>query len=212
MERKERRYREVRAFMTFLLTAVNFLFGSLMFSYWLGLFAGKNLRTIGDGNPGAANLWRAKGFKLGSAGVVLDFLKGYLLIALIIKSGHFTGYVMIPIALAPILGHVFSPFLQFKGGKAVAVTFGVWSALTTFEVALVYGAILAIMHVVTMIFKKGKSPTFIKSSFQIVFGMLLLSVYLYKEEFSEIYLWIWLGNLLILLYSNKNNLIKFFIR
>jgi glycerol-3-phosphate acyltransferase PlsY len=194
--------------MTFLLIIVNFICGSLMFSYLLGILARKNLNTVGDGNPGAANLWKAAGYKYGLTGVFLDFLKGYVPLFLLIESRYVTGYAIIPIALAPILGHALSPFLKFRGGKAIAVTFGVWSALTRFKVAIVYALILALLLITTRIINKGKSPSTKADSFQTVFGFFLLSVYLYMGEFSPHTLWIWLGNLLILLYTNKKHLFE----
>ena len=48
-----------------------------MFSYWIGLVSKKDLSTEGDGKTGAFNLWKAAGYKLGLAGVFLDFMKGY---------------------------------------------------------------------------------------------------------------------------------------
>lgn len=63
--------------MIIIYVIIEFLCGSLMFSYWLGLVSKKDLSTVGDGNPGAFNLWKAAGYKLGLAGVFLDFMKGY---------------------------------------------------------------------------------------------------------------------------------------
>ena len=48
------------------------------------------------------------------------------------------------IALAPVLGHAFSPFLRFKGGKAVAVTVGIWCGLTVWEGPTVGGLLLGL--------------------------------------------------------------------
>jgi glycerol-3-phosphate acyltransferase PlsY len=50
---------------------------------------------------------------------------------------------LVPIAIAPVAGHAFSPFLGFRGGKAVAVTGGVWMALTAWEGPTVGGLLLA---------------------------------------------------------------------
>ena len=41
-----------------------------------------------------------------------------------------SSWALVPVALAPVLGHAFSPFLRGRGGKAVAASFGIWSALT----------------------------------------------------------------------------------
>lgn len=192
--------------MIIVLTLVEFLCGSLMFSYWLGRLARKDLKTVGDGNPGAFNLWSAAGYKLGLAGVLLDFMKGYLPLVLFIENGVVQGYEIVLIAAAPIVGHAFSPFMKFKGGKAIAVTFGVWSALTRFEVSLAYAIILAILLTISTIIKKGKPVSTEANAFQAVFGMLLVSVYLYLRNFSIPYFCFWFLNLLILSYTNKNKL------
>ena len=174
-----------------------------MFSYWLGLFAKKNLRDVGDGNPGAANLWKALGYRYGAAGVVLDYLKGYLPLVFVMESNNLRGYQIILIALAPILGHAFSPFLQFKGGKAIAVTFGVWSALTGFQAAIVYAVTLALLQILSGIFNKGKTPSPTLDSYLTVLGLFVLPLYLFTVKYPFDYMWIWFGNLLIFLYKNK---------
>ena len=56
--------------------------------------------------------------------------KGALPVALAYYVFGVSGWGLMPVMLAPILGHAYSPFLRFKGGKAIAVTFGVWTALT----------------------------------------------------------------------------------
>ncbi|KPK05115.1 MAG: hypothetical protein AMJ56_16395, partial [Anaerolineae bacterium SG8_19] len=63
--------------------ALAFLCGSLPLSVWLGrLVLGIDIRQFGDGNPGAANVWRAGGAKWGLTAVLLDFLKGAIPVAL----------------------------------------------------------------------------------------------------------------------------------
>ncbi|MCL6459093.1 MAG: glycerol-3-phosphate acyltransferase, partial [Gorillibacterium sp.] len=195
--------------MIILLSTVEFLCGSFMFSYWLGQMARKDLRTVGDGNPGAFNLWSVAGFKWGMAGVVLDFMKGYLPLVLFIESGMVQGYGIVLIAAAPIVGHAFSPFLRFKGGKAIAVTFGVWSALSRFEVSLAYAIILALLLVISIIIKKDKHISTEANAFQTVFGMLLVAVYLYLRNFSSPFFCFWLINFLVLTYTNRSKLAVF---
>ncbi|WDL97670.1 glycerol-3-phosphate acyltransferase [Alicyclobacillus sp. ALC3] len=189
--------------MTVVLTCICLLSGSLMFSYWLGLLAKVNLRGVGDGNPGAFNLWRGAGFKLGLLGVALDFVKGYLPIFLILHAGLASGYQLVAIALAPVIGHAFSPFLRFKGGKSLAVTFGVWSALTMFRASICFAIILALMFLVVRV-HKGKAATSTEDGMQTTFGFLLLSLYLLIAKSPTAFFWIWLGNFLILLWKSRD--------
>lgn len=192
--------------MTILLTVLCFLSGSLMFSFWLGIFIRKNIREVGDGNPGAANLWKAAGFKYGIIGILLDFLKGYIPLIIILKSALISDNQLIPVALAPIYGHAFSPFLKCNGGKSLAVSFGVWSALTAFHASLTYAIILAILSFIIRLLKKGKRVTSEEDGFQTTLGMILLGVYLYYFDFPGYILWIWLGNVLLLFYKNKKGI------
>ncbi|WAA13415.1 glycerol-3-phosphate acyltransferase [Fervidibacillus halotolerans] len=189
--------------MIFLLTLISFFSGSLMFSYWLGLLKKKNIKSVGDGNPGAANLWKAAGYKFGIFGVLLDFLKGYIPIKLILKNELVSDVQWLPIALAPLLGHAFSPFLKFHGGKALAVSFGMWSALTSFHVSFAYAVILAIMFSTLHVIKKGKPISSEEDGFQATLGMFLLSFYLHYRDFPMYILAIWLGNFLLFLYKNR---------
>jgi len=181
-----------------------FLCGSLMFSYWIGLLLRHDLRNVGDGNPGAANLWKAAGPLYGAAGSVLDFLKGFLPVWLALEYGPVEGYGWIPVALSPVTGHPFTPFLRFRGGKGIALTFGVWSALTGFEISLVYALILALLLIAFRIWKRGEGTTSAEDGMMTTLGFLLVSGYfLYKPHSLPIY-GVWLGNLLILLWKNRN--------
>ncbi|WP_261305497.1 glycerol-3-phosphate acyltransferase [Paenibacillus andongensis] len=192
--------------MTIVWTVCAFLSGSFMFSYWLGLIAKKNLKTVGDGNPGALNLWKAAGYKLGFVGIVLDFLKGYLILLFVLGNEKVQGYAIISIALAPIIGHAFSPFLKGKGGKAIAVTFGVWSALSNFEASLAFAVVLAILLSAIKVINRGKITSTEADGMQVVVGFLLLGIYLYLRGYASAILWVWLGNFLLLAYTHRNEL------
>ncbi|MGO4270693.1 glycerol-3-phosphate acyltransferase [Paenibacillus sp. TAF58] len=198
--------------MTIVWTVCAFLSGSFMFSYWLGLIAKKNLKTVGDGNPGALNLWKAAGYKLGVVGIVLDFLKGYLILLFVLGNEKVQGYAIISVALAPIIGHAFSPFLKGKGGKAIAVTFGVWSALSNFEASLAFAVVLAALLSAIKVINRGKSTSTEADGMQVVVGFLLLGIYLYVRAYSSAILWIWLGNFLLLAYTHRNELVVYLKR
>ncbi len=123
-----------------------FLAGSLPFSVWIGRLAlGKDIRSIGDANPGATNVFRAGGKLTGVLAVLLDFLKGAIPVGIAHLQLGMTGWQLIAAALAPILGHAFSPFLKFKGGKAVAVTGGMWMGLTVWEGPTIGGIVMGLL-------------------------------------------------------------------
>lgn len=122
-----------------------FICGMLPLSYWLGkLFLKVDIRQFGDRNPGGTNVWKAGGGWWGMTAILLDGFKGLIPVALALYVGGIDGWWVFPVSLAPILGHIFSPFLNFRGGKALATTFGVWTALTLYFVPLIFGVALGI--------------------------------------------------------------------
>ncbi len=122
-----------------------FLCGSLPFSVWIGRnLLKREIRIYGDANPGASNVRRAGGKFTWVLALLLDFVKGALPVWLAYRWAGLDGGALIIIALAPVLGHAFSPFLGFKGGKAVAVTGGIWCGLTLWEGPTVAGLLLGL--------------------------------------------------------------------
>jgi glycerol-3-phosphate acyltransferase PlsY len=121
-----------------------FVCGSLPFSVWVGkLLLGLDVRDYGDGNPGAANVYRA-GYKLtGILTLFLDVSKAAVPVGLAYFNLGIRGVPMYLISVAPILGHVFSPFLGFRGGKALSTALGVWIGLTIWKASL--AAVVAVM-------------------------------------------------------------------
>ena len=126
---------------------IAFLSGSFPFSVWLGkLLLGVDVRQVGDGNPGAANVFRVGNKFVGVLSLILDISKAAAPVGIAYFNMGIRGPLMALIAIAPILGHVFSPFLRFRGGKAIAAAFGVWIGLTIWKVSLpaVVGALIGI--------------------------------------------------------------------
>jgi glycerol-3-phosphate acyltransferase PlsY len=182
--------------MILLWTILAFLSGSLPFSLWIGrLIARADVRRYGDGNPGAANAWRAGGWKAGVPAILLDYLKGALPVGLAHYGLELDGWALLPIALAPVLGHASSPFLRFRGGKAIAVTFGVWSGLTLWAAPTVLG--LALTLAIAVNSTDAWSP---------LFGMLILLAYLVLTRSPTPLLVIWAGNSAILLWKHRRDL------
>jgi glycerol-3-phosphate acyltransferase PlsY len=124
---------------------VGYFLGAIPFSLLMGkYFAKQDIRTVGDGNPGGTNALKAGGLKTGIPAILLDILKGFLPVYLAQKSG-LAGWSLIPVCLAPIFGHAFSPFLGFHGGKALGATGGVWVALIGLWAFPVYGSLAVLV-------------------------------------------------------------------
>lgn len=112
-----------------------YLAGSIPTGLLLGKAYGVDVRREGSGNIGATNLYRTVGRKVGVITLIGDCLKGLLPVVLVKMSTlppDFAAWV----GLSAFLGHVFSLFLKFKGGKGVATALGVFLALAPMAVAI----------------------------------------------------------------------------
>jgi len=104
---------------------LGFLVGSIPFGLILGrVFFKSDIRSSGSGNIGAANAARTYGRGAGIAVFILDALKGVVPVVL---ASH--THIAPLVALMTVVGHCYSPWLKFKGGKGVATFFGTLCAL-----------------------------------------------------------------------------------
>jgi len=125
--------------LTALLGVAAFLLGAIPFSVIIGrLTLHRDITHYGDGNPGAVNVFRAGGKKAGFLAVLLDIAKGVPIVFISHAVFHLPEVAVIIVALCAVLGHAFSPFLHWRGGKAIAVTFGVTLGLPNYEVLLAF--------------------------------------------------------------------------
>ncbi|WP_022662478.1 glycerol-3-phosphate 1-O-acyltransferase PlsY [Paucidesulfovibrio longus] len=125
----------------------SYLLGAVPFGLLLAKFLrGVDIRTEGSRNTGATNVARTCGLPLGLTALALDIAKGLVPVLLAARMSDNWLFLSLS-ALAPILGHVYSPFLGFKGGKAVATTIGAFLGLaflpTLISVLLCVAAIFA---------------------------------------------------------------------
>jgi glycerol-3-phosphate acyltransferase PlsY len=139
-----------------------FLLGSIPFGLLMAKSRGIDIRTHGSGNIGATNVLRVMGKKYGIPCLLLDIFKGFLPVAIAVNLIQITGRpVQVPLglpeawlmkfaagdalkvqivhiltALAAVLGHNYSPWVGFKGGKGIATSAGVLLGLMPFAVLL----------------------------------------------------------------------------
>jgi glycerol-3-phosphate acyltransferase PlsY len=108
---------------------VAYLLGSIPFALLMARRAGADLRAVGSGNLGAANVMRVSGVRSGVMVALLDVAKGAASVWL---ADRLSGGSAAPAVagLAAILGHVYPVWLKFRGGKGVATACGVFSVLT----------------------------------------------------------------------------------
>jgi acyl phosphate:glycerol-3-phosphate acyltransferase len=113
----------------------SYLLGSVPTGLLLARAFGVNIRETGSGNIGATNVYRTMGRKIGILTLVGDCLKG-LLPVLVAKWLGFPDIWVAAIGLAAFLGHVYTIFLGFKGGKGVATALGVFLGIAPLSVLI----------------------------------------------------------------------------
>lgn len=108
-----------------------FLLGSLPFGAWIVKWkTGQDVTKMGSGNIGATNVLRTTGKSAGILTLLLDIAKGALAVHLADYVSEGNALLMSMAALAVLFGHAYSPFMKFKGGKAVASFAGAFAYLT----------------------------------------------------------------------------------
>ncbi len=181
---------------TLVLIAIAFVSGAIPYSVLIGKLALKDdIRNYGDQNPGATNVFRAGGKHWGVIAGLLDMTKAAVPVSIAVWVYNIHGIELVLIALAPILGHAYSPFLRFRGGKAVGATFGTWIGLTIWEVPTVLGFLLLYWFMSVKI-----------SGWAVIFAMLSLLGYLLLAKNDPTLLMIWLGNTIIFILKHRDDL------
>ena len=175
---------------------IGFGCGGLPFSVWLvRAFAHADVRHTGDGNPGAANAWKAGGWRVGVAVLLLDYLKGAVPVAVAHFVIHLSGFALALASLAPILGHAWSPFLKWQGGKGLSVTFGVWTGLTLAQAPLVLGLFMTLFYFAV----DG-------AGWAVLFSLLGLLAHLLMQGSDTGLLAVWAANTGVLVWKHRRDL------
>ena len=185
-----------------------YIIGSIPFGLVLGLvFCKIDIRKAGSGNVGATNVARLCGFKLGVLALFLDALKGAapVALALYVFPNYFPTLVPAKTlvsfvgftALAAILGHIYSYFLKFRGGKAVATTVGVY--LVLLPIHLLIAAVLCILVIKRWGYVSLGSITLVAAM-----PVLLIFSGMFTRNFEYMLLSVCI--LVLVLYSHRGNL------
>ena len=125
------------------LVAASFLIGAIPWGYLAGKVSrGIDLRTVGSGGTGATNVLRTMGPRASAVVALLDILKG-LLPVLVARWAGFDARWVAAAAVATVVGHCWSPFIGFKGGKGVAT--GAGAAIALFPYLLVIVPVMAVV-------------------------------------------------------------------
>lgn len=121
--------------MTYALLALSYLLGATPTSYWMGrAFHGLDLREHGSGNLGATNVFRILGPKWALPVVVVDVAKGFVPVWFFASLVGEDLTWTLAFGGAAIVGHIFSVWVGFEGGKGIATSAGVFLALAPWAV------------------------------------------------------------------------------
>jgi len=121
---------------------LGYLLGGIPTAWLAGRLKGVDIRQHGSGNVGGTNALRVLGWKVGVPVMAVDLAKGYLATWLLPKiplSGLEPVYLAIAGGVGAVLGHIFSPYLGFRGGKGVAAGAGMLLALVPLPVGICAG-------------------------------------------------------------------------
>ena len=108
-----------------------YLCGGILFSLHIPkLLRGIDICQVSDDhNPGAANVFTHAGWEIGIICLLLDLLKGFLPVYAAVKTVDTNSFLFSLVMVAPVLGHATAPFYKQSGGKCIATSFGVLTAL-----------------------------------------------------------------------------------
>ena len=176
-----------------IVSVYSYFLGSIPFGFILTkIFLKQDIRETGSGNIGATNVLRTGNKFLAILTLVLDFLKGYMTIIITLK--YFNDLILLS-ALIFLLGHIFSIWLKFKGGKGVATYLGILLALS-----VNYFLIFIIVWVSVLLILRYSSL----SSILATFGIFIYE-YFFLENNILSFLFI---SFIIILYAHRSNILK----
>ncbi|HNW39427.1 MAG TPA: glycerol-3-phosphate 1-O-acyltransferase PlsY [Candidatus Omnitrophota bacterium] len=193
--------------LIFIALIISYLIGSIPTAYLFGkALKGVDIRKVGSGNVGATNALRVLGRKAGITVLLLDIIKGF--VTVVVLGSYFADKVTllsnqnlcILMGLFCICGHNWTIFLQFKGGKGIATTFGVLIGLSLKVAGLnfVIGILILVWFIVFFAFRMVSLASicsaiafpaasfFLKQSPMFVYLSLLLSIFVVFRHKSNL--------------------------
>jgi glycerol-3-phosphate acyltransferase PlsY len=139
--------------LSYIVTAlVAYLLGSIPTGFLVAKARGVDIRTVGSGNIGATNAFRVLGKGLGIFVLLMDALKGWVAVIIgaavvdtVLPGGPPLGYLRITAGITAILGHNFTCWLHFKGGKGIATSAGVLIALVPWALLIILSIFIILL-------------------------------------------------------------------
>lgn len=182
--------------------------GSISFSYLAGkLLKGIDLRQHGSGNLGASNVFRTLGRWPGIMVLLLDILKGYLAVCIAYGVGQEASFGNRELAvlgvlagLAAILGHIFTLYHDFRGGKGIATSLGVFIYLTPIPIIISFGVWL-------MVFLSTRYISLGSIAAAVTLPLVLLTQkYIFRQDVSGVFLVFGFFTSVVLIIKHTSNI------
>ena len=185
---------------TFIVIMLFYIIGSIPFAVVISkIFSLPDPRSYGSYNPGATNVMRSGNKIAGFLTFFFDFAKGFLPI-FILNTNSVAYSMLCVLAAAIIMGHVFSVFLNFRGGKGVATSFG-----AILGINFMMGLSAVIVWLIVFIISKV-------SGLSAIVSFLLLPFIVYIMKLDDFILIFSFANTLIILFSHKKNIIDYMLK
>ena len=188
-------------FFEIIIIFCSYLLGSIPTAVWIGkIFYKIDVRKFGSGNAGATNTFRTIGSKAGISVLIIDILKGFIAVKLVLLSGidpNTNAWINFKIVLTVValIGHIFPIFARFKGGKGVATLLGAVIAIAPWAAAI---AVVVFVIVLTVTKYVSLASMFAVTSFPIVV------IYILKLESNSLICFSILVAILLLATHHKN--------
>ncbi len=177
-----------------------YISGTFPYAYWIGrAVMARDIRAVGDGNPGSTNFFKAGGRKYAGWGILAMLLEVFKVMVPVLFGawyGNVQGWSLVALALAPVIGNAFTPFLKFQGSKSIAAILGMWGGLTFFILPLTLG----LLFFVWIKLLKNDAWGIVAGYLTVLAGFVIL-----RSEWF--YYPIWLGTFLILVYKWRAKLV-----
>jgi len=180
---------------------ISYLLGAIPTAFIMGkILKGIDIREHGSGNVGATNAFRVLGKKAGTVTFLIDVLKGALAVAviplLLFKDYNYREIINIVCCISVVGGHIWTVFLNFKGGKGVATSCGAFLSLTP----LATGITVVVWIIVFYIFRYVSLGSIISA-----LALPVLIIFVYDSTAYKIFACV-LGAIVVL--KHKSNIIR----
>lgn len=178
--------------MIFVAAVVGYILGSIPFSYIIPKLKGIDITKVGSGNVGGTNVLRNLGAKYGAIAMAADIIKAIIAV-LIFKN--FGEKAMVMAGSMSVLGHCYSPFVKFKGGKGVATTlgtfFGIFPSAGLFALGIWIAIValtqyVSIASIIGLISGSLFALAFGKDYWIIFLALALFSTYKHRENIKRL--------------------------